>query len=95
LALASASEGNLDGAIAAAELVPPNTPVYPDAQEAIAGWRNQTLPEPEPEAAPPPEAAAPEPAPEAAAPEVAPAEPEQAPVEEAPGDTEPVPLSDQ
>lgn len=44
LALASAAEGNLDEAIAAAEMVPPNTSVYPDAQEAIAGWRNQTLP---------------------------------------------------
>jgi len=49
VALASAAEGNLDEAIAAAEMVPPNTPVYPDAQEAIAGWRNQTLPELTPE----------------------------------------------
>ncbi|MCY7283577.1 MAG: caspase family protein [Cyanobacteria bacterium CAN_BIN43] len=45
VALASAAEGNLDEAIVAAEMVPSNTPVYPDAQEAIAGWRNQTLPD--------------------------------------------------
>ncbi|NJR40025.1 MAG: hypothetical protein HC781_15890 [Leptolyngbyaceae cyanobacterium CSU_1_4] len=51
-ALASAAEGQLDEAIAAAEMVPPNTPVYPDAQEAIAGWRNQTLPELAPELPP-------------------------------------------
>jgi Caspase domain len=91
LALASAAEGNLDEAIAAAELVPPNTPVYPDAQEAIAGWRNQTLPEPE---------QAPEPAPEpAASNEVIPADPqpsEAAPAEPAadPVESEPVPLGD-
>ena len=52
VALASAAEGNLDEAIAAAEMVPPNTPVYPDAQEAIAGWRNQTLPDALPDLAP-------------------------------------------
>jgi Caspase domain len=86
LALASAAEENLDEAIAAAELVPPNTPVYPDAQEAIAGWRNQTLPEP---VAPPPPAA-----------DYAPIEPapiEEAPIEEAPIeaiDSEPVPLEE-
>jgi hypothetical protein len=50
VALASAAEGNLDDAIAAAEMVPPNTPIYPNAQEAIAGWRNQTLPNLAPEA---------------------------------------------
>jgi Caspase domain len=50
VALASAAEGNLDEAIVAAEMVPPNTPVYPDAQEAIAGWRNQTLPDLAPQA---------------------------------------------
>jgi Caspase domain len=85
LALASAAEENLDEAIAAAELVPPNTPVYPDAQEAIAGWRNQTLPEP---VAPP------------APSELAPIEPapiEEAPIEQAPIEaieSDPVPLAD-
>jgi hypothetical protein len=91
LALASAAENNLDEAIAAAELVPPNTPVYPDAQEAIAGWRNQTLPEPPVEEAPPIE-----PAIDLAPMDVAPVEPEPEPVEEAPpAEGEPVPLSEQ
>jgi hypothetical protein len=88
LALASAAEENLDEAIAAAELVPPNTPVYPDAQEAIAGWRNQTLPEP---VAPPAADYAPiEPAPIQEAPI------ESAPIELAPEaiDSEPVPLEE-
>jgi soluble cytochrome b562 len=101
LALATATEGNLDEAIAAAELVPPNTPVYPDAQEAIAGWRNQALPEPPAQTLDAPvETAAPEaisdpapviePAPEPA-PEPEPEFPPEPPAEEG----EPVPLDPQ
>jgi hypothetical protein len=98
LALASAAEENLDEAIAAAELVPPNTPVYPDAQEAIAGWRNQTLPEPV--AAPVPDASSfppVDPAPPVAPAPIEEAPYEEAPIEEAPYETfdaEPVPLAD-
>ncbi|WP_088890202.1 caspase family protein [Leptolyngbya ohadii] len=39
LALDRAAEGNLDLAIQTAELVPPNTPTFPKAQESIAEWR--------------------------------------------------------
>ncbi|MBF2076433.1 MAG: caspase family protein [Synechococcales cyanobacterium C42_A2020_086] len=45
LANARAAAGDLDLAIQVAELVPPNTPSHAAAQEAIAGWRNQPIPE--------------------------------------------------
>ncbi len=44
LAQDRATEGNLDLAIQTAELVPPNTPTYPKAQEAIAEWRRSQPP---------------------------------------------------
>lgn len=44
LANTRAANGELDLAIQIGELVPPNTPTYAPAQEAIANWRNQPAP---------------------------------------------------
>jgi hypothetical protein len=44
LANTRAANGELDLAIQIGELVPPNTPTYGPAQEAIANWRNQPAP---------------------------------------------------
>lgn len=52
LANEQAAKGNLDLAIQIGEQVPPNTPIYAQALESIANWRNQPIPEQTAEAAP-------------------------------------------
>lgn len=45
LANEQAAKGDLDLAIQIGEQVPPNTPIYAQALESIANWRNQPLPQ--------------------------------------------------
>lgn len=58
LAKGQAEAGDLDRAIQVAELIPPEAPTYGNAQEAIAGWRNQPAPAAPPEATVVPDAPA-------------------------------------
>jgi hypothetical protein len=45
LANEQAAKGNLDLAIQVGEQVPPHTPIYAQALESIASWRNQPVPQ--------------------------------------------------